>query len=338
MLGKRKTNESQQKKRKKWIEELDDDLEEIDLECLNDLKENEKANIEEGLKEEEKEVSNNNLDEEKSNENLNELNDCVMHNENNKKRKRYEWMSSDDEDISSEDEENTNDEYDEDKIEENTDETKEDKNSENKDSENSTKSELSEKDKEKLNYINDNEKSNNKGNLKKNYEESDNKNNSLEIIDNINKYSINQLDIKLEDIEHIITYVYFNNIHFNCVTEKLVEFLENYTNNKIIQVNSDKSTNYTVLYKYDEKNNDKVTINNFSHYGKLFVHVKNYQDVLSLLKLNETQFMGRVIKSIQAYKKKNRFFILQAPSHYKYFIQVVINEKNKNNVNYVWMR
>ncbi|CRH02315.1 conserved Plasmodium protein, unknown function [Plasmodium relictum] len=337
MLGKRKTNEAQQKKKKKWIEELDDDLEEIDLECLNDLKENEKANIEEGIKEEEKELYNNNLNEE-SNVNLNEINNDVIYNENNKKRKRYEWMSSDDEDISSEEEEYSNDEYDKDKIKENLGEVKENANSENKDSENSTKYESSEKDQEKINFINEKKKNDNESDLKNNYEGDNSKNSSLEIIDNINKYSINQLDIKLEDIEHIITYVYFNNIHFNCVTEKLVEFLENYTCNKIIQVNSDKSTNYTVLYKYDEKNNDKVTINNFSHYGKLFVHVKNYQDVLSLLKLNETQFMGRVIKSIQAYKKKNRFFILQAPSHYKYFIQVVINEKNKNNLNYMWMR
>ncbi|SCQ16709.1 conserved Plasmodium protein, unknown function [Plasmodium ovale] len=379
MLGKRKLGEAQQqKKKKKWVEELDNDSEEIDLDCLNNL-ENEKINLEEieedGVvdgEEAEKEVNGKGKDEE-----LNELNeDDTVSNGNNKKKKRYDWMSSDDEDISSDEEEeedmeNNGEGYEDgnkaeskndgkrgstDEIEKEGKTQSEGEIEENKRSgnykESRSSSHLGVKENAKgIIYSNNQEVSNPNNHHSKNLDDKKKKVNdvnsmsneneydgSFEIIDNINKYSINPLNIKLEEIEHIITYVYFHNIHFNCITEHLVKFLESYTKNRIVQINSDKSTNYTVIYKYDEKKNDKVIINKFSHFGKLFVHVKNYQDVLRLLKLNETQFMGRIIKSIQAYKKKNSFFILQAPSHYKYFIQVVIGEKNKNSLNYVWMR
>ncbi|CAD2103701.1 conserved Plasmodium protein, unknown function [Plasmodium vinckei brucechwatti] len=325
MLGKRKLADTQpQKKKKNWAEELDSDSEDIDLDYLNNLDENDKIQLEEVsdkedelLEQVEKEESTENKDESQN------VEDTINDSNNNKnKKRRYDWMSSDDEDIPSDDEEED--------IEENYDIEDSDNNRENQ------------------KYKNGKEENNN--DIKNNYNNpidgykkeinkiDDIKNEENEIIENINKYSIDQIDIKFEEIEHIVTYVYFHNIHYDCMTENLVTFLENHTKNKIIQINSDKSTNHAIIYKYDEKNDDKVVINKFSHYGKLFVHVKNYQDVLRLLKLNETQFMGRIIKSAQAYRKKDSFFTLQTPSHYKYFIQVAVNEKNKNHSNSTWLR
>ncbi|SBS87987.1 conserved Plasmodium protein, unknown function [Plasmodium ovale curtisi] len=288
MLGKRKLGEAQQqKKKKKWVEELDNDSEEIDLDCLNNL-ENEKINLEEieedGVvdgEEAEKEVNGKGKDEE-----LNELNeDDTVSNGNNKKKKRYDWMSSDDEDISSDEEEeedmeNNGEGYEDgnkaeskndgkrgstDEIEKEGKTQSEGEIEENKRSgnykESRSSSHLGVKENAKgIIYSNNQEVSNPNNHHSKNLDDKKKKVNdvnsmsneneydgSFEIIDNINKYSINPLNIKLEEIEHIIT-------------------------------------------------------------------------------------------SIQAYKKKNSFFILQAPSHYKYFIQVVIGEKNKNSLNYVWMR
>ncbi|CAI7723232.1 conserved Plasmodium protein, unknown function [Plasmodium vivax] len=359
MLGKRKLGEAQkQKKKKKWIEELDDDSEEIDLDCLNNLEEEERADLEK----EDEEV---NQEEEKNDASSMAVvgggDEAVTENGNNKKKKRYDWMSSDDEDISSEEDE----EEEEVELEEKGKEKEQEQGGEktyssggthlkpdNAAEQQGTRSRHSSEVKgggengnvgyhpngTKYDTYNGHGK---RGNIRKipiDERRSHSDDGPVEIIENINKYSINPLDIKLEEIEHLVTYVYFNNIHFSCVTEHLVEFLENFTKNKILQINSDKSTNHTIIYKYDERKNDTVLINKFPHYGKLFVHVKNYQDVLRLLKLNETQFMGRIIKSAQAYKKKNSFFILQAPAHYKYFIQVVASEKNKNSMNYVWMR
>ncbi|GAW83275.1 hypothetical protein, conserved [Plasmodium gonderi] len=361
MLGKRKIGEAQQqKKKKKWIEELDDDSEEIDLDCLNNLKDDEKDNLEKG---EDDALSDELHEEDGGNEipNIAAKDDDkdITQNGNNKKKKRYDWMSSEDEDISSEEEEEEV--MEEDEKGQGSDQSVGGENVKCKsetsllEPHNTTEQdkffENYSKTKDRIENGNVGDESGNESNAENNYAKNENKHKSnvneknsiddcghIEIIDNINKYSINPLDIKLEEIEHLVTYVYFNNIHFNCVTEHLVEFLENFTKDKIMQINSDKSTNYTIIYKNDEKNNDKVLINKFPHYGKLFVHVKNYQDVLRLLKLNETQFMGRIIKSTQAYKKKNSFFILQAPVHYKYFIQVVASEKSKNSLNYVWIR
>ncbi|ANQ10320.1 Uncharacterized protein PCOAH_00037890 [Plasmodium coatneyi] len=357
MLGKRKLGEAQkQKKKKKWIEELDDDSEEIDLDCLNNLEEEERAELEK----EDEEV---NEEEEKNDASSMAVggDEAITENGNNKKKKRYEWMSSDDEDISSEDDE----EEEEVELVEKRKEKKEQEQGEEKtNSSDGTHLKPDNGSEHGTHPTNSSAMKGGEGNgnveyhpngvkcdmnsghwkdeniRKMNIDERSNHSDdgSIEIIENINKYSINPLDVKLEEIEHLVTYVYFNNIHFNCVTEHLVEFLEKFTKNKIVQINTDKSTNHTIIYKYDGKNNDTVLVNKFSHYGKLFVHVKNYQDVLRLLKLNETQFMGRIIKSTQAYKKKNSFYILQAPSHYKYFIQVVASEKNKNSTNYVWMR
>ncbi|CAA9990668.1 conserved Plasmodium protein, unknown function [Plasmodium knowlesi strain H] len=354
MLGKRKLVEAQkEKKKKKWIEELDDDSEEIDLDCLNNLEEEEIADLEK----EDEDV----LEEEGKNGASNMTagdDETIIDNGNNKKKKRYDWMSSDDEDISSEEDE-------EEEVVELVEKGKEKKEQEQDEerinssdethmkpdnaSEQGTRSRNSSELKggeENGNvryhpngtiYDMNNSYWKNENIGKINIDERSNHSDDgpMEIIENINKYSINPLDIKLKEIEHLVTYVYFNNIHFSCVTEHLVQFLEKFTKNKIVQINSDKSTNHTIIYKYDGKNNETVLINKFPHYGKLFVHVKNYQDVLRLLKLNETQFMGRIIKSTQAYKKKNSFYILQAPSHYKYFIQVLASEKNKNSTNYV---
>ncbi|CAD2112754.1 conserved Plasmodium protein, unknown function [Plasmodium vinckei] len=325
MLGKRKLADTQpQKKKKNWAEELDSDSEDIDLDYLNNLDENDKIQLEEVSDKEDELLEQ--VEKEENTENKDEspnVEDTINDSNNNKnKKRRYDWMSSDDEDIPSDDEEED--------IEENDDIEDSDNNRENQKYKNGKEE-------------NNNDIKNNYNNpidgYKKEINKIDNiKNEENEIIENINKYSIDQIDIKFEEIEHIVTYVYFHNIHYDCMTENLVTFLENHTKNKIIQINSDKSTNHAIIYKYDEKNDDKVVINKFSHYGKLFVHVKNYQDVLRLLKLNETQFMGRIIKSAQAYRKKDSFFTLQTPSHYKYFIQVAVNEKNKNNSNSAWLR
>ncbi|CAD2103598.1 conserved Plasmodium protein, unknown function [Plasmodium vinckei lentum] len=325
MLGKRKLADTQpQKKKKNWAEELDSDSEDIDLDYLNNLDENDKIQLEEVsdkedelLEQVEKEENTENKDESQN------VEDTIDDSNNNKnKKRRYDWMSSDDEDIPSDDEEED--------IEENDDI---------EDSDNNREDQKYKNGKEENNNDIKNNYNNPIDGYKKEINKIDNiKNEENEIIENINKYSIDQIDIKFEEIEHIVTYVYFHNIHYDCMTENLVTFLENHTKNKIIQINSDKSTNHAIIYKYDEKNDDKVVINKFSHYGKLFVHVKNYQDVLRLLKLNETQFMGRIIKSAQAYRKKDCFFTLQTPSHYKYFIQVAVNEKNKNNSNSTWLR
>ncbi|SCM25870.1 conserved Plasmodium protein, unknown function [Plasmodium chabaudi chabaudi] len=325
MLGKRKLVDTQsQKKKKNWAEELDSDSEDIDLDYLNNLDENDKIQLEE-VSDKEDELSEQ-VEKEENTENKDEsqnVEDTINDTNNNKnKKRRYDWMSSDDEDIPSDDEEED--------IEENDDANDSDNNIENQKYKNGKEE-------------NDDDIKNNYSNPIDGYKKENNKiddieNAQNEIIENINKYSIDRIDIKFEEIEHIVTYVYFHNIHFDCITKNLVKFLENHTKNKIIQINSDKSTNHAIIYKYDEKNDDKVVINKFSHYGKLFVHVKNYQDVLRLLKLNETQFMGRIIKSAQAYRKKNCFFTLQTPSHYKYFIPVAVNEKNKNNANNTWLR
>ncbi|CXJ10970.1 conserved Plasmodium protein, unknown function [Plasmodium berghei] len=328
MLGKRKLGDTQpQKKKKKWVEELDSDSEDIDLDYLNNLDENDKIQLEEVSDKENELLDQVEKEENKENKDGSQnMEDTINDGNNNKnKKRRYDWMSSDDEDIPSDDEDEDIEENDNIEDFNNNIENQKYKNGKeenNNDIKNNYSNPIDEHKNEinKIGDIDDIEKSSN------------------EIIENINKYSIDQIDIKFEEIEHIITYVYFHNIHFDCMTENLVTFLENHTKNKIIQINSDKSTNHAVIYKYDEKNDEKVVINKFSHYGKLFVHVKNYQDVLRLLKLNETQFMGRIIKSAQAYRKKNSFFTLQTPSHYKYFIQVAINEKNKNNASKTWMR
>ncbi|SPJ11789.1 conserved Plasmodium protein, unknown function [Plasmodium sp. DRC-Itaito] len=349
MFGKRKLIDLQEpKKKKKWKEELNDDLDDIDLECLKYVEEEEDVdnntttnNNDDHINEfynKESSIYSDLLDEkDKINKdkvlnisnkmelinNISNDNQCVT------KKRRYDWMSSDDEDITSDDDEEIL--IKEDIKENTTDNIK-------YDTSNNIKDKIwkdLEQDISEYEHIN-NYRYNNNNNENKNFIKVESKNNSIhnnnityDIINNINKFSINPVDIKLEDIEHIITYIYFNNIHFNCSIKNFVEFLENNINNKIIQINSDKLTNHTILYKYDEKNNDTIIINKFTHHGKFFVHVKTYEDVVTLLKLNETLFMGRVIKSIQAYRKNDRFFILQAPSQYKYFINLAVNEKNK---------
>ncbi|SOV81012.1 conserved Plasmodium protein, unknown function [Plasmodium sp. gorilla clade G3] len=350
MFGKRKLIDSEApKKKKKWKEELHDDLDDIDLECLKYVEEEEdvdnntttnnndddinKCNDKESSINsdllDEKDKTNNNKALNISNKmelinNISNDNQCVA------KKRRYDWMSSDDEDITSDDDEESLIKED---IKENTPDKK------NYDTSNNIKDKISkslEYDISEYEHINNN-RYNNNNHEDKNFIKVESKNNSInnnndityDILNDINRFSINPVDIKLEDIEHIITYIYFNNIHFNCSIKNFVEFLENNISNKIIQINSDKLTNHTILYKYDEKNNDTVIINKFTHHGKLFVQVKTYEDVVTLLKLNETLFMGRVLKSIQAYRKNDRFFILQAPSQYKYFIHLAVNEKNK---------
>ncbi|KJP90085.1 hypothetical protein AK88_00254 [Plasmodium fragile] len=296
MLGRRKLVEAQkQKKKKKWIEELDDDSEEIDLDSLNNLKEHEWADLEK----EEEEV---NEQEEKNDASSVAVggDEAITENGNNKKKKRYDWMSSDDEDISSdEDEEEEEMElFEKGKEKEEQEESEERTNTgsgthlkPNNAAEGGTRSRSSSPmigggengnvgyhpNRVKYDMNNGNGKCENIRKINIDERSSHSGDGSIDIIENINKYSINPLDIKLEEIEHLVTYVYFNNIHFNCITEQLVEFLEKFTKNKIMQINSDKSTNHTILYKYDEKNDDTVLVNKFAHYGKLFVHVKNYQ-------------------------------------------------------------
>ncbi|KOB61883.1 hypothetical protein PFHG_03585 [Plasmodium falciparum HB3] len=266
MFGKRKLIDSQEpKKKKKWKEELHDDLDDIDLECLKYVEED----VQEDDVDKNTTTHNNNNDD--------DINEC-----DNKKSTVYSDLLDEKDKINKDKALNLSD---------------------------------------KMELINNIMESKNNS--------IHNNNITYDILNDINKFSINPVDIKMQDIEHIITYIYFNNIHFNCSIKNFVEFLENNINNKIIQINSDKLTNHTILYKYDEKNNDTVIINKFTHHGKLFVHVKTYEDVVTLLKLNETLFMGRIIKSIQAYRKNDRFFILQAPSQYKYFINLAVHEKNK---------
>ncbi|ETW17075.1 hypothetical protein PFAG_04305 [Plasmodium falciparum Santa Lucia] len=342
MFGKRKLIDSQEpKKKKKWKEELHDDLDDIDLECLKYVEEdvqeddvdkntttnnnnndddindcdNKKSTVYSDLLDEKDKINKdkalNLSDKMELINNISNDNQCVT------KKRRYDWMSSDDEDITSDEDEESL--INEDIKEKTTDKIK-------YDTSNNIKDKISkdlEQDISEYEHINNN-KYNNNNNEDKTFIKVESKNNSIhnnnityDILNDINKFSINPVDIKMQDIEHIITYIYFNNIHFNCSIKNFVEFLENNINNKIIQINSDKLTNHTILYKYDEKNNDTVIINKFTHHGKLFVHVKTYEDVVTLLKLNETLFMGRIIKSIQAYRKNDRFFILQAPSQYK---------------------
>ncbi|KYN96869.1 hypothetical protein PGSY75_1306700 [Plasmodium gaboni] len=350
MFGKRRLIDLQEpKKKKKWKEELHDDLDDIDLECLKYIEEEEDEDVDnntitnnndDGINEcdnKESSIYSDLLDEKnKINKDLNVSNNKELtnniSNDNqcvNKKR-RYDWMSSDDEDITSDDDEEVL--IKEDIKENTTDKIK-------CDTSNNIKDKISkdlEQNISEYEHINNNSYNNN-NHEDKIFIKVENKNNSInnnnnityDILNDINKFSINPVDIQMEDIEHIITYIYFNNIHFNCSIKNFVQFLENNINNKIIQINSDKLTNHTILYKYDEKSNDTVIIDKFTHHGKLFVHVKTYEDVVRLLKLNETNFMGRVIKSIQAYRKNDKFFILQAPSQYKYFIHLAVNEKNK---------
>ncbi|GAB68734.1 hypothetical protein PCYB_141620 [Plasmodium cynomolgi strain B] len=290
MLGKRKLGEAQkQKKKKKWIEELDDDSEEIDLDCLNNLEEQERADLEK----EDEEV---NQEEEKNDASSMAVggDETITENGNNKKKKRYDWMSSDDEDISSEEDEE---EEEVELVEKGKEKKEQEQGGERTNSsggtllepDNAAEKGILSKNSSALKGGGENGNvgyhpngvkydMNNGygkcGNIRKmNIDErsSHSDDGPVEIIENINKYSINPLDIKLEEIEHLVT----------CVTENLVDFLEKFTKNKIVQINSDKSTNHTIIYKYDEKNNDTVLINKFPHYGKLFVHVKNYQVIIT---------------------------------------------------------
>ncbi|EUD68755.1 hypothetical protein C922_00443 [Plasmodium inui San Antonio 1] len=303
MLGKRKLGGAQkEKKKKKWIEELYDDSEEIDLDCLNNLEEQEWDDLEK----EDEEV---NQEEEKNDASSMAVggDETVTengNNRNNKKKKRYDWMSSDDEDISSDEDEE---EEDVELVEKGKEKKEHEQGGERTNSSGGTHLKPDSAPEQGTRFRNNsamkaggengnvgyhpngmkydvNNGHGKRGNIRKidmDERSSHSDDAPVEIIENINKYSINPLNVKLEEIEHLVTYVYFNNIHFSCVTEDLVEFLEKFTKNKIVQINSDKSTNHTIIYKYNEKNDNTVLINKFPHYGKLFVHVRNYQVIIT---------------------------------------------------------